>query len=397
MMMRRHSLSHALKIPTGTVIGAWILFSLGAVFASADQAAAETPAGRLVIVGGALSPENEAIFRSFVELASPTAPVGVIPLASGVPEESGPLTVQDIQQFAANPSRVFDTKLTTENAGDASVPKTEATLSGCQALWFTGGDQSRIVDVLRPESGDTIGYQAVKKVLSSGGTIGGTSAGAAMMSDPMIRSGDSEEAMRVGATAVLDGPGVCIGKGMGLFPYGLTDQHFLRRGRFGRLLVAIEASDNRFGFGVSENSALVVDLDSQLGTTIGDQAVTIIDRQRATVEGGHRKNLRIHLIGGGDQYDFTSNEVIPSAEKTAYKSRAEPARTFDDIWSRRAIASMLSELANDPDRSVTGKDKTFRYVMQADSETKFLSSESDRVKTLTAINVRLDISPIESP
>jgi hypothetical protein len=70
----------------------------------------------------------------------------------------------------------------------------------------------------------------------------------AMMSDPMIRSGESDTAMLLDATDQVGGPGVSVGPGMGL------------RGRLGDLLVAMEATDNRLGFGVSENLALVVNL-----------------------------------------------------------------------------------------------------------------------------------------
>ena len=63
---------------------------------------------------------------------------------------------------------------------------------------------------------------------------------AASMSDPMIAGGDSLNSLLLGPrTENSKGRGVEIEKGMGFFPYGFTDQHFLRRGRFGRLVVAL--------------------------------------------------------------------------------------------------------------------------------------------------------------
>jgi cyanophycinase len=150
-----------------------------------NLALAEGPkSGRLVIVGGALDPKHEAVYQSLLVTAPDNQPVAIVPLASGVPEESGPLSVQDFQQYAKNPERIFDTKLVYTEPEKAATQESADALKKCGAIWFTGGDQSRIVNAMRPGSGDTVCYQAVLDVLTSGGTIGGSSAGAAMMSDP---------------------------------------------------------------------------------------------------------------------------------------------------------------------------------------------------------------------
>lgn len=87
----------------------WVL--LIALFSG--QAIAEHPtSGRLVIVGGALRPTNELIYRKFVDGLDDQSRVGIVPLACGVPDRSGPSSVEDIQQYVAHPERVFDTKLT---------------------------------------------------------------------------------------------------------------------------------------------------------------------------------------------------------------------------------------------------------------------------------------------
>ncbi len=363
----------------------------------------KTPSsGRLVIVGGGLSQRNEAVYRSFLETVPEDAPIGVIPLASGLTEEAGRSSMTSIQQYATNPDRVFDTDMTSNKPEFASDENCAKSLEKCGALWFTGGDQSRIVAAMRPDSGDTISYKAVLKVLENGGTVGGSSAGAAMMSNPMIRGGDSASAMLHGAGSGERRGGVSVGKGLGLFPYGVTDQHFLERGRFGRLIVALEATDQRLGFGVRENSALVVDLSSGYMTAVGDQAVTIIDHEGKAGDGGKRENIRVHLLDDGDAYDVRTHEVIPSEAKQPLVNLLAAAESDDDaesdfarIWSRVVIAKMIDSLASHPETPVTGHDGNFSYRMSADEKTRFLSTREKGASGVTAINVRLDIDPLE--
>ena len=371
-----------------------MLLSIG--FVSQTTFAEAPKSGRLVIVGGALDPKHEAVYQSLLVTASDTEPVAIVPLASGVPEESGPLSVQDIQQFAKNPERVFDTKLVYTDPEKAKTQESALSLEKCGAIWFTGGDQSRIVDVMRPVTGDTVCYEAVIKVLSDGGTIGGSSAGAAMMSDPMIRSGESDTAMLLGATTELDGPGVCIGKGMGLFPYGLSDQHFLQRGRFGRLLAALEATDNQLGFGVNEDSALVVDLNTDALTMVGDEAVVVIDRKDAIREGLARKNVRVSLLGEGDLYNPVDHKATPAAPKTKFAAKASDASaatSFPSIWRRDSIRKMLKALAADPTKPILSDDENFDYQFSADEGTQFYFDPEKKSTAFTAISVRLDITP----
>ena len=350
--------------------------------------------GTLLIVGGGLDPANAEVYQSLLNVCDDASKIGIIPLASGVPEESGPLSVQDFQQYASRPDRIFDTELTYTNPALAADPKVAAQVGACGGLWFTGGDQSRIVEALRPVSGDTLGYQAVLDVLANGGVVGGSSAGAAMMSNPMIGSGESETAMLLGSTDQLDGPGVCLKKGMGLFPYGLSDQHFLQRGRFGRLLVALEATQMRLGFGISEDCALVVDLKTGRMKAIGEQAVTIIDTHDAHRQGHDRDNIRVHLLGDADTFDAKIQQVLPEEGKTedgATSLSATPTSFSEPIWRRNAVGKILAMLSSTEFGSVVAADDAFDYVFIKDEKTKFYFHEKHGKRTMTAVNVRLDI------
>ena len=83
-------------------------------------------------------------------------------------------------------------------------------------------------------------------VLERGGIIGGTSAGAAIMSRMMIRYGSPK--------AVVDA-------GFNLLNLAVVDQHFLRRNRQERLLGVLNEHPEMIGLGVDEGTALVVEGD----------------------------------------------------------------------------------------------------------------------------------------
>jgi cyanophycinase len=129
---------------------------------------------------------------------------------------------------------------------------------------MTGGDQSKIVGILHA----TAALAAIKTAYDNGATIGGTSAGAAAMSNPMIASGLVGSLARSGM--------VKLQQGLGLTESLLIDQHFHQRNRLGRLLTAAMSYPRMLGVGVDEDTAALVTHDGFL-SVIGRGTVTVID------------------------------------------------------------------------------------------------------------------------
>ncbi len=176
------------------------------------------------------------------------------------------------------------------------------TIEQSTGIFFTGGDQSRIVDFIRETALD----QAIRRQHEQGVVIGGTSAGAAMMPCEMIVGGASVSNPSVDA--------VSMGPGMGFLPGIVVDQHFAQRGRLGRLLAALVLQPAVLGLGIDEDTAIIVKDDEF--QVVGQGAVTVVDESTAThnnLEGLLKDeaialcDVRLHILPHGYRFDLRTH------------------------------------------------------------------------------------------
>jgi cyanophycinase len=301
--------------------------------------------GPLVIVGGGLSPDNRAVFEAILGRKLAGGPLCVLPTASAEPVDSAHGYVRDFERYGGDGAAVA-VNLTTRNPEKARQPRFAEQLEQCGGYFFTGGDQSRIVDVLRPGGEDTPAAAALRRTHARGAVIAGSSAGAAMMSDPMVGAGSSRDALRHGVTDRESGDGVWVRTGMGFLDEGLTGQHFLARGRFGRHLVALAAHPGeRIGIGVDEDTAAVV--DGGLLTVRGRSqvVVTLVDANADPASGLAGS---LWLLGDGDRLDARKGIATPAGNKRALGTVQEapepPSRPFDDDRLHRFFVSFARSI-----------------------------------------------------
>lgn len=217
--------------------------------------------GQLVIIGGAEDKDGDCkVLREFVRRAGGVnARIVVMTVATEMPREVGENYIRVFERLGCEDIRIIDT-VAREDASSSTHLEAVMKATG---VFFTGGDQARITGVLKDTELDT----AIHKRYQEGIVVGGTSAGAAMMPDVMIVEGDSETNPRVNV--------VEMGPGMGFLPGIVVDQHFLQRGRLGRLLSALAQQPAVLGFGIDENTAVVVQ-DNKF-QVVGEGAVTVVD------------------------------------------------------------------------------------------------------------------------
>ncbi|MDZ7953657.1 cyanophycinase [Nostoc sp. DedQUE09] len=258
---------------------------------------------QLVIIGGAEDKEGDSvILRDFVRRAGGTkAYIVIMTAATELPREVGENYIRVFERLGAETVRIIDT----ETREDASSSTALEAISKATGVFFTGGDQARITSILKDTEIDV----AIHQRFSEGVVIAGTSAGAAVMPDVMIVEGDSETHPRIET--------VDMGPGMGFLPGVVIDQHFSQRGRLGRLISALVLQPAVLGFGIDENTAMVV-VDNQI-EVIGEGAVTIVDESEATYNNVDEIlkdeslaicGAKLHILPHGFKFDLKTRQPI---------------------------------------------------------------------------------------
>lgn len=174
-------------------------------------------------------------------------------------------------------------------------------LDNAAGIFFTGGDQLRIVSQI----GDTPLEAMVHDLHRRGGIIAGTSAGASAQGETMLVTGAGQETYRIGD--------LHMAPGLGLIPGVMIDQHFAERGRIGRLLGAVAHNPRMLGIGVDENTAIVI--KGEDFEVIGAGGVTIVDAARLShsniaetkpdsVLSMH--DVTLHALSAGDRFNLIS-------------------------------------------------------------------------------------------
>ncbi|MGJ5672550.1 MAG: cyanophycinase [Nostochopsis sp.] len=261
------------------------------------------PKGQLVIIGGAEDKEGDCqILREFVRRAGGTkAQIVIMTAATELPREVGENYIRVFERLGAEDVRIVDT----ETRDDASSSTALEAINKATGVFFTGGDQARITSILKDTEIDTV----IHKRFSEGLVVGGTSAGAAIMPDVMIVEGDSETNPRI---EIVD-----MGPGLGFLPGVVIDQHFSQRGRLGRLISALAQQPAVLGFGIDENTAMVV-TDSKI-EVMGEGSVTIVDESEVV----HNNideilkdealafcGARLHILPHGYKFDLKTHKPI---------------------------------------------------------------------------------------
>lgn len=254
--------------------------------------------GWIVPIGGAEDKENDKrVLRRFFELCGGEgAEIAVIPTASKLNETGGRYEQIFGGMGARNVSVLdFDTRR------DAHERNRIARIEQASGIFITGGNQLRLSTIL----GGTPVAQAIRACNAHGIPVGGTSAGAGILSEHMIAGGESE-------SETPHANGVRLAPGLGLTNRVVIDQHFRQRDRLGRLLTALAFNPFAIGIGLDENTAGFVAPDETL-EVVGSGALTIVDPSELEFSSMARvrKNdpicligLRLHILDHGSTFNL---------------------------------------------------------------------------------------------
>ena len=259
--------------------------------------------GWIVPIGGAEDKENDRrVLRRFFELCGGEgAEIAVIPTASRLNETGGRYEQLFGGMGARNVSVLdFDTRR------DAHERNRISRIEQASGIFITGGNQLRLSTIL----GGTPVAQAIRARNAHGVPVGGTSAGAGILSAHMIAGGESE-------SATPHANGVRLAPGLGLTNRVVIDQHFRQRDRLGRLLAALAYNPFAIGLGVDEDTAAFIGPDNVIEVE-GSGAVTVVDADglqfssMAQVEGNApvcMLGVQLHVLTAGASFNLVTRKA----------------------------------------------------------------------------------------
>jgi cyanophycinase len=273
------------------------------------------PKGYLVAVGGAenkgvtentdatgenhLTAFQMGVLSSITRLVDGCPVVEVITSASSIPNETWGLYNDAFNRLNCK----YVGHLNIRRRQQADNPEYLQRIRDCNCVMFSGGDQLRICSTL----GGTQLFEILKeRFYNEPFVIAGTSAGAMVMSNPMISRGRA-------SLAHLKGE-VKISSGLGFLQNIIIDTHFDKRGRFNRLAQTIAAHPGITGVGLGEDTGVIIS-DGEHLKAIGSGTVTIVDGTNikhnniAEIKVGRPisiENLKVHLMSNGDMYNLTT-------------------------------------------------------------------------------------------
>ena len=279
---------------------------------TAAPAKAPAPKGSLVIVGGGPIPDE--ILDRFVALAGGRgARIVIFPMASSS-ADAGVELAGDFRQRGAEAERIV---LTHEQADTEDAARRVEQATG---IWFGGGDQVLLTKALshtRVEAASHRRYQ-------DGAVVGGTSAGAAVMSTPMLTGdekhpGGSRPPAKDSSDAYMTiaRENVVTVEGFAMLPGAIVDQHFLRRRRHNRLISLVLENPTLVGVGIDESTAVEVEPGGRW-KILGESAAFVVDARGAAVTPAGRGALgatgvKLSILPAGSTYEpATGKATLPT-------------------------------------------------------------------------------------
>lgn len=268
----------------------------------------KTPKGLLVAVGGNEDKDHDLfILRSIISLVdkegSDPIKIELIPTASEIPMEVSSSYEKAFSMIEGCKLNIMHIKSRDEAQDSALINR----IKKADVVFFSGGDQLRITSIL---GGSPVLKEIRKRFYHEGLIVVGTSAGAAAMPETMIYGGMATEALLKGA--------VHMTAGMGLLSRVIIDSHFIKRGRFSRLMQIISSNPGHIGIGLGEDTGVVIEKNRYI-KAIGSGLVVIFDGQdlRYTnitdVSEGEAiaiENIRVHTIVKGYGYDLKRRKYL---------------------------------------------------------------------------------------
>ena len=272
------------------------------------------PRGTVIVVGGgSMGPE---IYSEFIKAAGgPDALIIDVPNAGGA--ESYGQDAAGTRGFKTAGARNVHV-LHTRDRKIADSDSFVAVIKKAGGVWFEGGRQYHLVE----DYGGTKTETEFRNVLARGGVVGGSSAGASILGDFLVRGAPSQN------NRIMDYPG--YQKGFAYLKNVGIDQHVVARERLPDLADSIMTKYPKL-LGISE--------DEGTAWVIRGDTATIIGRNKAFVYGGNDPNdpgSPFLTLRPGDTYNLATRRVM----RRAIDGSGITVAFVDSVFARYADASL---------------------------------------------------------
>ncbi|MCA8830646.1 cyanophycinase [Hymenobacter pini] len=255
--------------------------------------------------------------RVVLESGKEDPQIEVITTASMIPEEVARVYLSSFTMLNCNNVNIMDIR----TREDALQRQYVERLRRADIVMFSGGNQSRLTEMF--DDTDFLATLKKRYYETPNFIIAGTSAGAVAMSKTMIKGGSVPDALMKGA--------VKMGSGLGFLDNVVIDSHFVKRGRFGRLLEAVALHPKLIGIGLGEDTGVLITEGNQL-EAIGSNLVIIMDGHKlehnnaAAAKKGEAisiENMLLHVLVKGNLYDVTEREFYPDLKLRQQAAESE--------------------------------------------------------------------------
>ncbi|HJR41228.1 MAG TPA: cyanophycinase [Gemmatimonadaceae bacterium] len=260
-------------------------------------------AGSLVLIGGACTATGDAL-GTFLDLAS-ARDGGLIVGFTTASVDPGSSAMAWKDDFARAGARNVEFPIVDRRAR-AQDPRIAELVLRAKGIFLGGGDQVTLISTL----GGSRVWRAIREAYAGGAIVGGTSAGAAALSETVLAGGEIDE---TGEPVALH-----LGSGLGLLGFSsVVDTHFSKRGRLQRLFRQVAENPELLGLGIDEDTAMVV--NGHRGHVVGNGSVTYVDGRGVRFDNAEDvakrgvpltlSYLRVGIIGAGYTFDLREREL----------------------------------------------------------------------------------------
>jgi cyanophycinase len=242
------------------------------------------------------------LYKILTEIKIPDSTVEVVTSASSIPEQVGQNYIDAFKKLGFTRVGVMNPS----NKYEAELPHLLDRVARAGCIMFSGGDQFKLACVLN----DTKFTKLIhNRYVNDDVVIAGTSAGAMAMPDQMIYPGLASSSMQEKEVKLY--------QGLSLIYNAMIDTHFLVRGRFRRLAVAVANNPHNIGIGLEEDTGIIIREGNKV-EIIGSGLVTILDGRNIqspnlTVQRAEHdifiENMVVHLLRSGNHFTLRGKKI----------------------------------------------------------------------------------------